>query len=115
MPKRNMITVGDFFAGIGGLGLGFKQSGYKIVYSNDNNKRSCETYRANFGSIDERDIKEVDADAIPNFDVLAAGFPCQPFSIIGKREGLKDDRGKLFFELIRILAAKKPEAILLEN
>ncbi|MBI2669538.1 MAG: DNA (cytosine-5-)-methyltransferase [Candidatus Yanofskybacteria bacterium] len=115
MSKRNTITIGDFFAGIGGLRLGFQQSGYKIVYSNDNGKRSCETYRANFRDIDERDIREVDVDVIPNFDVLIAGFPCQPFSVIGKRKGLKDDRGKLFFELVRILAVKKPRAILLEN
>jgi len=113
--KQNGLTVADFFAGIGGLRMGFEKAGYKIVYSNDIDKNCCKTYRANFGEIDERDIREVQPDLIPDFDILIGGFPCQPFSMIGKRRGLNDDRGKLFFELIRILAAKRPKAFLLEN
>lgn len=113
--RQNGLTVADFFAGIGGLRMGFEKAGYKIVYSNDIDKNCCKTYRDNFGEIDERDIREVQPDLIPDFDVLIGGFPCQPFSMIGKRRGLNDDRGKLFFELIRIMAAKRPKAFLLEN
>jgi len=95
--------------------MGFEQAGYEIVYSNDIDKRSCETYRANFGEIDERDIREVKAGELPNFDVLLGGFPCQPFSMIGKRDGLDDPRGQLFNEIVRILDVKKPKAFVLEN
>lgn len=112
---RSKFTAIDLFAGIGGMRLGFEQAGFKIVYSNDIDKHCCTTYRANFGEIDQRDVKEVSVDEIPQFDVLLAGFPCQPFSMIGKRNGLKDERGKLFFEIVRILAAKRPKAFVLEN
>lgn len=106
----------DFFAGIGGFRLGFEQTGrFEVVYSNDNNKYACETYRKNFGEIDCRSITEVDPDLIPGFDVLLAGFPCQPYSMIGKRKGMEDERGQLFFQLIRILNAKRPQAVVLEN
>lgn len=114
MKKKN-ITAIDLFAGIGGMRLGFEQAGYQILYSNDIDKHSCETYRANFGHIDERDVRKVDAEELPDFDVLLAGFPCQPFSMIGKRDGLADPRGQLFNEIVRILNVKKPTAFLLEN
>lgn len=105
----------DLFAGIGGMRLGFEHSGFDFVYSNDFDPFACQTYRANFKKIDERDIKDVEAYAIPDFDVLLGGFPCQPFSMIGKRKGLDDERAKSFFHIIKILAAKKPRAFLLEN
>lgn len=95
--------------------LGFEQSGFKIVYSNDVDSYACHTYRTNFGEIDERDIREVDAKSVPEFDVLLAGFPCQPFSMIGKRDGLDDPRGQLFNEVVRFLDARKPRAFVLEN
>lgn len=103
------------FAGIGGMRLGFEQSGFKIVYSNDVDYYDCHTYRTNFGEIDERDIREVDAKSVPEFDVLLAGFPCQPFSMIGKRDGLDDPRGQLFNEVVRFLDVRKPRAFVLEN
>lgn len=105
----------DLFAGIGGMRLGFEKSGFEIVYSNDFDKNACQTYRANFGEIDEKDIREVDAYRIPDFDVLLGGFPCQPFSMIGKRKGMDDERAKSFFHIIRILGAKQPKAFVLEN
>jgi len=105
----------DLFAGIGGMRLGFERSGFDFVYSNDFDAFACQTYRTNFKDIDERDIKDVEAYAIPDFDVLLGGFPCQPFSMIGKRKGLDDERAKSFFHIIKILAAKKPRAFLLEN
>ncbi|OGK38591.1 hypothetical protein A3F34_03345 [Candidatus Roizmanbacteria bacterium RIFCSPHIGHO2_12_FULL_44_10] len=113
--KKKKITAIDLFAGIGGMRLGFEKAGFEIVYSNDIDKYSCETYKANFGEIDERDIREVRAEKLPDFDVLLGGFPCQPFSQIGKRDGLDDPRGQLFNEIVRILNVKKPRAFVLEN
>jgi len=113
--KGSKFTAADFFAGIGGMRMGFEKSGFEIVYSNDIDKNACRTYAQNFGVIDCRDIKEVDTDKLPNFDVFLGGFPCQPYSMIGKRLGLNDERGKVFFQIIRILNAKRPSAFVLEN
>lgn len=113
--KSKKLKAIDLFAGIGGMRLGFEQSGFEIVYSNDVDSYACQTYRANFGEIDERDIREVDPKSLPRFDVLLAGFPCQPFSMIGKRDGLKDSRGQLFNEVVKILNVRKPRAFVLEN
>ena len=105
------------FAGIGGICLGFKQAGFEIVWANEIDKAACKTYRHNFGSsyLIEADIKKVDTNSIPDFDVLTAGFPCQPFSIVGKQRGFNDDRGTLFFEIQRIIKSKRPKIVLLEN
>src|SRR3989344_1090384 len=105
----------DLFAGIGGMRIGFEKAGFDFVYSNDFDPYACETYRHNFGEIDERDIKDIDTHKIPDFDVLLGGFPCQPFSMIGKRKGLDDKRAKSFFYIIKILSVNKPRAFLLEN
>jgi DNA (cytosine-5)-methyltransferase 1 len=114
MKRKNLKTI-DLFAGIGGMRLGFEEVGFKTVYANDVDKYACKTYEANFGKIDNRDLKTVSAREIPDFDILLAGFPCQPFSMIGKRDGLNDKRGEVFFEIIRILNERKPTAFLLEN
>ncbi len=114
MTKKRLKAI-DLFAGIGGMRLGFEGAGFEIVYSNDFNANACKTYKENFGEIDERDIKEIDPDKLPDFDVLLGGFPCQPFSMIGKRKGLDDERAKSFFHIIRILNAKQPRAFVLEN
>ncbi len=111
-PKYRVI---DLFAGIGGMRLGFTQAGFDVVYSNDIDKSACVTYRTNFGEIDERDIQEVDPSTLPDFDILLAGFPCQPFSMIGKRDGLADPRGQLFNEVVRFLDVRNPRAFVLEN
>jgi DNA (cytosine-5)-methyltransferase 1 len=105
----------DLFAGIGGMRLGFQQAGFKAVYSNDVDPYACQTYRANFGEIDECDVRNIDIDSIPEFDILLAGFPCQPFSKIGKLDGLADPRGQLFNEVVRFLDTRKPRAFVLEN
>ena len=105
----------DLFAGIGGMRLGFEKAGFQIVYSNDVDKYACQTYRENFREIDERDIREVDPSSLPEFDILLAGFPCQPFSMIGKRDGLKDPRGQLFNQVVKFLDARRPRAFVLEN
>lgn len=117
MKKRKKIklTAADFFAGIGGLRMGFERAGFKIVYANDIDKNACETYEQNFGAIDCKNIKDVDTDKLPDFDVFLGGFPCQPYSMIGKKLGLNDERGKVFFQIIKILNAKRPRAFVLEN
>lgn len=115
MSTRKKYRAVDLFAGIGGMRLGFEKAGFDIVYSNDIDKHACITYRANFGEIDERDIRTVETSKIPDFEILLAGFPCQPFSMIGKRDGLADPRGQLFNEVVRFLDEKAPRAFVLEN
>lgn len=112
MKKYKVI---DLFAGIGGIRKGFESAGFEIVYGNEYDKFCCQTYRANFGEIDERDIALVKSDEIPDFDVLLAGFPCQPFSMAGNQKGFEDPRGVLFYEVARIIKDKQPKAFLLEN
>lgn len=112
---KDKYKVIDLFAGIGGMRLGFEEAGFKVMYSNDIDPYACMTYRENFGEIDEKDIRFVDTNTLPEFDVLLAGFPCQPFSLIGKRDGLGDPRGQLFNEVVRFLNARKPRAFVLEN
>ena len=114
----------DLFAGIGGMRIAFEAAGGRCVYSNEWNKYSQKTYFANFGEIPEGDITKVDAKAIPDHDILVAGFPCQPFSIagvskkqsLGRATGFEDKtQGTLFFDVCRILKEKRPKAFLLEN
>lgn len=106
----------DLFAGIGGIRLGFESVGGKCVFSSEFDKDACKTYEANFGEYPSGDITKIASSEIPDFDVLLGGFPCQAFSIIGKRQGFLDEtRGTLFFEIERILRDKKPKAFMLEN
>lgn len=106
----------DLFAGIGGIRLGFESVGGKCVFSSEWDKDACKTYEANFGEHPSGDITKIDAKDIPDFDVLLGGFPCQAFSIIGKKEGFDNETcGTLFFEIERILKEKKPKAFMLEN
>lgn len=112
----------DLFAGIGGIRIGMelasKERGVdsKCVFSSEFDKDACITYQANFGEYPSGDITKIEAKDIPDFDVLLAGFPCQAFSIIGKKEGfLNETCGTLFFDIERILREKKPKAFLLEN
>ena len=111
------LKVASLFAGIGGICYGFKHAGANIVWANEIDKDACITYRHNFGDayLVEGDIKTIDADSIPDIDILNGGFPCQAFSVAGYRKGFEDERGNLFFEIERILEAKRPRAILLEN
>ena len=109
------FTFIDLFAGIGGFRLGMEKAGGRCVFSSEIDRYARETYRMNFGEYPAGDIKEIDASEIPDHDILAAGFPCQPFSIAGKRLGFSDTRGTLFFEIERVLLAKKPKAFILEN
>ena len=110
-------TVCSLFAGIGGIDIGFQQAGFNVVWANEYDSAACRTYRKNFGNSNlvEGDIRDIPASSIPNFDVLTAGFPCQPFSIAGKLKGFDDKRGNLFFEITRIIDAKRPKVVFLEN
>ena len=106
----------DLFAGIGGTRLAFQSAGMKCVFSSEWDPFAQQTYEANFGEKPHGDITKVDPKSIPNFDVLVGGFPCQPFSSIGKRQGFEHKtQGTLFFDVARILKQKKPAAVLLEN
>ncbi|MDR0391627.1 MAG: DNA cytosine methyltransferase [Planctomycetaceae bacterium] len=105
----------DLFAGIGGIRLGFEAVGGQCVFSSEWDKLAQQTYLANFDEQPCGDITKIETSQIPSHDILLAGFPCQPFSIIGKQEGFADTRGTLFFEIERILRDKKPTAFLLEN
>lgn len=109
--------VCSLFAGIGGIDLGFEQAGFEIAWANEIDKDACNTYRHNFPNtvLVEEDIRNINLDTIPDFDILTAGFPCQSFSVCGNRKGFADERGNLFFEIMRIADKKKPEIIFLEN
>jgi len=113
------MTTLDLFAGIGGIRLGFERVGFKTVYANDFDEHCKKTYDLNFTDpkLHVDDIKNLDASQLPDFDFLLAGFPCQAFSIAGYRHGFNDPhgRGNLFFEVARIIEAKKPKGFLLEN
>lgn len=106
----------DLFAGIGGIRLAMEAVGGECEFSSEIDASCVKTYEANFGDKPHGDITTIAADEVPDHDVLVGGFPCQPFSIIGKQEGFADEKkGTLFFEIERILKAKRPKAFLLEN
>ena len=112
----NKYKTIDLFAGIGGIRLGFEQTKRtQNVFSAEIDKYACKTYEENFGDNPYCDVTKIDPKNIPDFDILLAGFPCQAFSIAGKRGGFKDTRGTLFFDVARIIKEKSPQAFLLEN
>ena len=113
-PKFKFI---DLFAGIGGFRMALQNLGGKCVFTSEWDKEAKRTYRANYGEVPFGDItKEEIKSYIPDgFDILCAGFPCQSFSIAGKRGGFDDTRGTLFFDVAEIIKRKKPKAIFLEN
>ncbi|GHU46771.1 cytosine-specific methyltransferase [Clostridia bacterium] len=111
------MRVASMFAGIGGICLAFKQAGANIVWANELDRWACETYRHNFGTsyLHEGDIREQNLSLIPDFDVLTAGFPCQPFSVMGTQRGFSDPRGTMFFEILRVIDERQPPIVILEN
>jgi DNA (cytosine-5)-methyltransferase 1 len=113
--NEKKFTFIDLFSGIGGFRIALENAGGTCVFSSDIDKRANETYFMNFGVWPKGDITKIEASEIPDHDILCAGFPCQPFSIAGRRLGFSDTRGTLFFEIERILKAKKPRAFILEN
>lgn len=116
MDKK--LKVVSLFSGIGGFEEGLKNSNinFEIVFASEIDKYAVQTYGSNFSLENMHgDIKEINEKDIPEHDILCAGFPCQSFSVAGKREGFNDIRGTLFFDVIRIIKEKKPKYILLEN
>ncbi len=112
----NSFRFIDLFAGIGGIRLGFESVGGHCIFSSEFDEDACKTYEANFGEHPSGDITKIDAKDIPDFDILLGGFPCQAFSIIGKKEGFANETcGTLFFDIERILKEKLPPAFMLEN
>ncbi|MEG0696884.1 MAG: DNA cytosine methyltransferase, partial [Algoriella sp.] len=105
----------SLFSGAGGLDLGLMKAGFNIVFANDNYKAAIENYKYNLGDISEQDIKDINAQNLPNAEIVVAGFPCQPFSSAGNRLGTEDDRGNLFLDVIRIIEEKKPKIVIMEN
>ena len=106
----------DLFCGIGGFRLALEKQDAQCVFSSDIDKYAQQTYYENFGEIPAGDITKVEAKDIPSFDILAAGFPCQPFSYAGLCQGFEDEtRGTLFFDICRILSYHKPKMFFLEN
>lgn len=106
----------DLFAGIGGIRLAFEQAGAKCIFSSEWDVNAQKTYEANFFEKPHGDITKIKPEDIPDFDILAGGFPCQPFSMIGRREGFNHKtQGTLFFYIAEILRVKSPKAFLLEN
>ena len=122
--SKKEYTFIDLFAGIGGLRLAFESTGARCVYSNEWNKFSQITYKANFNETPDGDLTKVKVSDIPNHDILVGGFPCQPFSIagvskknsLGRATGFEDKtQGTLFFNICKILKEKRPKAFMLEN
>ncbi len=111
------MKVGSLFAGIGGIDLGFQQSGFKVLWANEIDSDACKTYKLNFPNTEliEGDIRKFDVKTLPKVDIITAGFPCQPFSVCGKQNGFKDNRGNMFFEIMRFADSIKPNIIFLEN
>lgn len=114
----------DLFAGIGGFHLAFHNLGAKCVFASEWDEAARKTYELNFGKVSPEifktgnfvgDITKVDKSSIPDFDILTAGFPCQPFSQAGHKKGFEDIRGTLFFDIAEILKVKQPRAFFLEN
>ena len=109
------FTFIDLFAGIGGTRLPFQKLGGECVFTSEWDKFAQRTYAANFGDIPKGDITKINAMDIPEHDILIGGFPCQAFSQAGLKQGFKDTRGTMFFEIQRILSERRPKAFLLEN
>lgn len=124
IEKARDFSFIDLFAGIGGIRLAFEQNGGECLFSSEWDRYAQKTYRENFGEIPAGDITGIDPQSIPDHDILAGGFPCQPFSIagvskknsLGRKHGFLDEtQGTLFFNIVQILKAKRPKAFLLEN
>ena len=116
MKKAIKLKLADLFAGIGGIRLGFESTNLvETVFSSEIDKHASTTYELNHLDKPSGDITTIKENDIPNIDILAGGFPCQAFSVAGYRKGFSDTRGTLFFDIIRIIEAKMPKVVFLEN
>lgn len=114
-PEKVEFTFIDLFAGIGGFRIPLQEEGGKCVFSSEFNVSAQEVYNVNYGEYPYGDITKIPMDMIPEHNVLTAGFPCQPFSISGKMKGFEDTRGTLIYNVFKIVEAKQPEVVFLEN
>jgi DNA (cytosine-5)-methyltransferase 1 len=116
---NKQIKIADFFAGIGGIRKGFENSStkYTCVFSNEIDKHAVNTYESNFKThkVNTTSIDALDIEKIPDFDIFIGGFPCQSFSIAGNLLGLADERGNLFFSIVKILKVRSQEILWLEK
>lgn len=118
MKKVREIKVGSLYAGVGGICLGFQNSGFKMGWANEFDKNACISYRHNFNhKLYEEDIWKLDPKNLEPVDILTAGFPCQPFSVAGYRKGFEDDRGNHFYRIIEFIdqLKERPKVLFLEN
>ncbi len=113
--KKKKLTLVSMFSGCGGMDLGFSQAGYNIVWANDFDEDACETYKQNIGDIIHGDVTKLEIPNINNLDVLAAGFPCQPFSNAGSRKGTSDPRGSLYQQTFKFIEKLNPKIVVFEN
>lgn len=113
--NKDALKVIDLFAGIGGIRLGFESAGCESVFTSEWDTPAQKTYAENFGEMPYGDITKIEPEDIPAFDILLAGFPCQPFSQAGKKLGLADTRGTLFFDIAKIVEHHRPRVVFLEN
>lgn len=111
------LTIAGLFAGVGGIELGFEQAGFLPIFANEIDRRASETYSMNFGHrLMVTPIETVSLDDLPpDINVLAGGFPCQPFSVAGYRKGFEDERGNVYWDIERLIHGSKPDLIFLEN
>ena len=110
------FSIGSLYAGIGGICLGFKNSGFELFWANELDKNACITYRHNFKhTLIEGDVLTLDIETLPKIDILTAGFPCQPFSVAGYRKGFNDHRGNHFFRILDFVDTVRPKVVFLEN
>lgn len=112
-----IYRVGSLYAGVGGIDKGMSQAGFDIAWANEVDVYACQTYKLNHPSADlmEKDVYDIDLDMLSRVDVLTAGFPCQPFSLAGSREGFDDERGNHFYRIMEFVDALNPTVIFLEN
>lgn len=127
LSKKNKLKVVSLFSGCGGMDLGFKggftifgneyeENPYEIIFSNDIARKACDTYEYNFGHSSVcADIRELDYSILPKADIVIGGFPCQDFSLAGKRKGLESERGRLYLEMKKVIEYCKPIAFVAEN
>jgi len=115
LQMSGIATFADLFCGIGGFHYAARDLGLKCVFACDIDEPCRDQYDHNFGLRPASDIRSIRGDRVPDHDLLLAGFPCQPFSIIGDMNGLDDKRGNLFYEILRVVEAKRPKAVILEN
>lgn len=114
-PDLGVLRCADFFCGIGGFHVAARNLGLNVVFACDIDAQARRAYYANFDLRPAGDITPILPNDVPDFDLLFAGFPCQPFSIIGQRRGFNDPRGTLFFQMLRFIRDKRPAGIVLEN